>query len=227
MKIGMLQFQIFNLTNNLFLPFIEQQFLIVVKVLLAAVSTDKTGTIVADGQLCYKNQHFLPIAKGFLTEKNTLESCLPASSAWFFKALVCLSNSTFSSLNASSPVAGTFSARIGAILLSTAMALRQAYSASADSVEESLPVCSFFSSISICLCSNTYASVLGRASSMRRFFRLLSVSVRVCSARLTFLSSLDMASSSMPSNASRSSNFAALARSHISAGGVPASILST
>ena len=73
----MLQFQIFNLTNNLFLPFIEQQFLIVVKVLLAAVSTDKTGTIVADGQLCYKNQHFLPIAKGFLTEKKYIGK-LPA-----------------------------------------------------------------------------------------------------------------------------------------------------
>ena len=49
------------------MPFIEQQFFVVVKVLLAAVAADEVSTVVADGQLRDQDQYLLSIAKDLVS----------------------------------------------------------------------------------------------------------------------------------------------------------------
>ena len=50
-RVSTLQIKIFYFLDDFLLPFVEEEFFVVVKVLLAAVSTDEVGAVVADGQL--------------------------------------------------------------------------------------------------------------------------------------------------------------------------------
>ena len=53
----------FYLLDNLLLPLVEEEFLVVVKVLLAAVAADEVSTVVADSQFRDEDQHFLVFVK--------------------------------------------------------------------------------------------------------------------------------------------------------------------
>jgi hypothetical protein len=53
----------FYLLDNLVLPLVEEEFFIVIKVLLAAVAADEVSTVVADSQFRDEDQHFLVFVK--------------------------------------------------------------------------------------------------------------------------------------------------------------------
>ena len=61
--VSFLQIKIFYFLDDFLLPFVEEEFLIVVKVLLATVAADEVGTKVADGQFGDQKQHLLSLVK--------------------------------------------------------------------------------------------------------------------------------------------------------------------
>ena len=62
------QIQIVQLADDFLLPLVEQQFLVVGEILLAAVAADEVGAVGADGQLRHQNQDLLALAVDVFAE---------------------------------------------------------------------------------------------------------------------------------------------------------------
>ena len=77
----------FYLLDNLLLPLVEEEFLVVVKVLLAAVTADEVSTVVADSQFRDEDQHFLAFIKDFLTEGEHIGKLFTSGICLLFQGL--------------------------------------------------------------------------------------------------------------------------------------------
>lgn len=81
------QLKTFNLCNNSLLPLVEQQLLVVGEIFLAAVTTDKTRSIVADGQFRDEDQQLLSFAKHLLAESKGIGKLFPRTIRQLFECL--------------------------------------------------------------------------------------------------------------------------------------------